>query len=126
MFYFLGGYQMNQGTIIRTILVIATCLNTALLATDVAQFGNETVNLVYRILSVAANFVIVFCATWYNNDYTEEACIGTGVTRQLKAEKKDDYVGDYFFEDYEQEFPDEIVEEEVNEDEIVEVGEVNE
>ena len=117
---------MNQGTIIRTILVIATCLNTALLATDVAQFGNETVNLIYKILSVAANFVIVFCATWFNNDYTEEACIGTGVTRQLKAEKQDDYVGDYFFEDYEQEFLDEIVEEEVNEDEIVEVGEVNE
>lgn len=77
---------MNNGTIIRTILVIATCLNTALLATDVAQFGNEKVNLIYRILSVAANFVIVFCATWYNNDYTEAAAIGTGITRQIKAE----------------------------------------
>lgn len=117
---------MNKGTIIRTILVIATCLNTALLATDVAQFGNETVNLIYRILSVAANFVIVFCATWFNNDYTEEACMGTGVTRQLKAEKKAGYIGDHFFEDYEQEYLDEIVEEEVNEEEIVKVGEVNE
>ena len=117
---------MNTGTIIRTILVIATCLNTALLATDVTQFGNEKVNLVYRILSVAANFVIVFCATWFNNDYTEEARMGTGVTRQLKAEKKEDYVGDFFFEDYEQEYLDEIVEEEVEEDEIVEAGEVNE
>ena len=77
---------MNNGTIIRTVLVIATCLNTALLATDVAQFGNETVNLIYRILSVVANFVIVFCATWYNNDYTEAAAIGTGITRQIKAE----------------------------------------
>ena len=90
---------MNKGTIIRTILVIATCLNTALLATDVAQFGNETVNLIYKILSVAANFVIVFCATWFNNDYTEEACIGTGVTRQLKAEQAEDYNGDFFFDD---------------------------
>lgn len=117
---------MNTGTIIRTILVVATCLNTALLATDVAQFGNEKVNLVYRILSVAANFVIVFCATWFNNDYTEEARMGTGVTRQLKSEKKDDYVGDFFFEDYEQEYLDEIVEEEVEEDEIVEAGEVDE
>lgn len=88
---------MNQGTIIRTVLVIATCFNTALMATDVAQFGNETINLIYRILSVVANFVIVFCATYFNNDYSEEACIGTGVTRQLKAEKRDDYVGDYFF-----------------------------
>ena len=88
---------MNQGTIIRTILVIATCFNTALMATDVAQFGNEKLNLIYRILSVVANFVIVFCATYFNNDYSEEACIGTGVTRQLKAEKRDDYIGDYFF-----------------------------
>jgi len=93
---------MNTGTKIRTILVIATCLNTALMATDVAQFGNETVNLIYRILSVAANFVIVFCATWFNNDYTEEACVGTGVTRQLKAEQKENYVGDFFFTDYEE------------------------
>lgn len=88
---------MNNGTVIRTILVIATCFNTALMATDVAQFGNETINLIYKILSVVANFVIVFCATYFNNDYSEEACIGTGVTRQLKAEKRDDYVGDYFF-----------------------------
>lgn len=88
---------MNKGTIIRTILVVATCFNTALMATDVAQFGNETINLIYRILSVVANFVIVFCATYFNNDYTEEACVGTGVTRQLKAEKRDDYIGDYFF-----------------------------
>ena len=102
---------MNKGTKIRTVLVIATCLNTALLSTDVAQFGNETLNLIYKILSVVANFVIVFCATWYNNDYTEEACIGTGVTRQLKAEKSGDYVGDYFFADYEQEYPDEVGEE---------------
>lgn len=88
---------MNKGTIFRTVLVIATCFNTALMATDVAQFGNETLNLIYRILSVVANFVIVFCATYFNNDYSEEACIGTGVTRQLKAEKRDDYIGDYFF-----------------------------
>lgn len=90
---------MNKGTIIRTILVVATCFNTALMATDVAQFGNETINLIYRILSVVANFVIVFCATYFNNDYSEEACVGTGVTRQLKAEKRDDYIGDYFFAD---------------------------
>lgn len=102
---------MNKGTIIRTILVIASCFNTALMATDVAQFGNETVNLVYRILSVVANFIIVFCATYFNNDYSEEACIGTGMTRQLKAEKKQDYVGDFFYTDYEQEFPDEVGEE---------------
>lgn len=88
---------MNKGTIIRTVLVIATCFNTALMATDVAQFHNESVNLVYRILSLIANFVIVFCATYYNNDYTKEAAIGTGITRQLKLEQKENYIGDYFY-----------------------------
>ena len=92
---------MNKGTKIRTVLVIASCFNTALMATDVAQFNNPTVNLIYKILSVVANFVIVFCATWFNNDYTEEACIGTAVTRQLKAEQEDGYIGEYFYTDKE-------------------------
>lgn len=90
---------MTKGTKIRTVLVIATCFNTALMATDIAQFHNPSLDLVYRVLSVIANFVIVFCATWFNNDYTEEACTGTGITRQLKAEKKNDYIGDYFFDE---------------------------
>ena len=108
---------MNNGTIIRTILVIATCFNTALMATDVTQFGNPTVNLIYKILSVVANFVIVFCATYFNNDYSEEACIGTGLTRQLKAEKKDDYVGDLFFTEDEEGIEDEEEVEEGDTDE---------
>lgn len=90
---------MNRGTIIRTVLVIATCFNTALMATDVAQFNNAKLDLAYKVLSVIANFVIVFCATYFNNDYSEEACIGTGYTRQLKAEQDEDYVGERFFTD---------------------------
>ncbi len=91
--------KMNTGTIIRTILVIATCLNTAMLSTDFAQFHNPKVDFAYKVISVVLNFVIVACATWFNNDYTPEACIGTGVTRQLKAEKDADYFGDYFFDE---------------------------
>ena len=90
---------MNTGTIIRTILVIATCLNTALLATDFAQFHNPTVDFIYKVASVVLNFVIVACATWFNNDYTPEAAIGTGITRQLKAEQDPDYVGEHFFDE---------------------------
>ena len=93
---------MNFGTQIRTLLVVATCLNTALMATDVAQFHNETLNIIYRIASVILNFIIVACATYYNNDYTEDGCIGTGVTRQRKAEKGNDYIGDYFYSDDEE------------------------
>ena len=84
---------MNFGTKIRTILVVATCLNTALMATDVAQFGNETLNLVYRVASVVLNFIIVATATYFNNDYTEAAAEGTGYTRQLKAEAKGEEIG---------------------------------
>lgn len=104
---------MNFGTKIRTILAVATCLNTALMATDVAQFHNETVNLIYRVLSVVLNFVVVACVTWYNNDYTDSARIGTGVTRQLKAEQRNDYIGERFYDD-EDEDPDD---EELMEDE---------
>ena len=39
---------------------------------------------------------------WKNHDFTEEACIGTGITRQLKAEKGDGYIGDYFYSDDEE------------------------
>lgn len=88
---------MNVGTKIRTILVVATCLNTALMSTDFAQFHNPTIDLAYRIISVILNFIIVATATWFNNDYTEAACMGTALTRQLKDEEKSDYIGETFF-----------------------------
>ena len=78
---------MNKGTIIRTVLAVATCLNTALMATDIAQFHNPKLDLAYRIVSVILNFVIVACVTYFNNDYTEAACEGTGLTRMLKSEE---------------------------------------
>ena len=90
---------MNFGTKIRTVLAVATCLNTALMATDVAQFHNETLDLVYRIVSVILNFIIVACVTWYNNDYTEEACEGTGLTRALKADEAEEEEEQFFIED---------------------------
>ena len=76
---------MNIGTKIRTVLAVASCLNTALMATDVAQFHNPTLDLIYRVVSVVLNFVIVACVTYFNNDYTPEGAEGTGLTRQLKS-----------------------------------------
>ena len=91
---------MNFGTKIRTVLAVATCLNTALMATDVAQFHNPTLDLIYRIISVVLNFIIVACVTWFNNDYTPEAAEGTGLTRMLKAgEDGLDIVVDEYIED---------------------------
>ena len=87
---------MNIGTKIRTILVIATCLNTALMATDITQFHNGTLDAVYKIVSVILNFVIVACATYYNNDFTEEASRTTGMMRLLKAQRKGYITGEDF------------------------------
>ena len=88
---------MNNGTIIRTILAIATVINTGAIASGIAEFDNPTVNFWYKILSFAATAVILFANTYYNNDYTEEAAIGTGITRQLKAEKEEGYDGEIQF-----------------------------
>ena len=49
---------------------------------------------------------------WKNHDFTEEACIGTGVTRQLKAEKSDGYVGDYFYAEDDEDIVEEEAEDE--------------
>lgn len=73
-----------DGTILRTVLAVATSLNTALMATDLTGFQNEKVDFWYKIISIILNFIIVAIATYYNNDYTEEAIIGTDITRRLK------------------------------------------
>lgn len=85
---------MNFGTKLRTILAVATSLNTALLATDIAGFNNGTLDMIYKIVSVALNFVIVALATYYNNDYSPEGQTGTAITREMKelANSEWDYV----------------------------------
>lgn len=88
---------MNKGTKIRTAVLFVAVVNQAISQVGDPDFGNETANLVYRIISYIFTVAAAVIALWYNNDFTEEACRGTAVTRQLKLEKKDDYVGDRFF-----------------------------
>ena len=90
---------MNAGTVLRTILVIATSLNTALMATDLTGFQNEKVDFWYKIASLVLNFIIVAIATYFNNDYTDVAAQKTGEMRQAKLEQKDGYDGEVFFEE---------------------------
>lgn len=87
---------MNFGTKLRTILAVATSLNTALMATDLTGFNNGTIDMVYKIVSIVLNFVIVACVTYYNNDYTEIAAEYTGEMRAKKAELKGDINGERF------------------------------
>jgi len=101
---------MNKGTIIRTVMAVALVINSGAIATGIAEFNDPVVDKWYKIISFCATAVILFVNTYYNNDYTPEACEGTGLTRQLKAEKQEDYFGEYFFEE-EQEVDDENIQE---------------
>lgn len=92
---------MNFGTKLRTVLAVATSLNTALMATDITEFNNHTLDIIYKVVSILLNFVIVACVTYYNNDYTEIACEHTGEMRQKKAEYKGTVNGEYFHVDEE-------------------------
>ena len=92
---------MNIGTKIRTILTIATCLNTALMATDLTGFSNATIDFAYKIVSIVLNFIIVAITTYYNNDYTKTACKYTGMMRLEKEQQKGKITGEDFREEEE-------------------------
>lgn len=78
---------MNFGTKLRTVLAIATSLNTALLATDITEFNNPTLDVVYKAASIILNFIVVACVCYFNNDYTIEGEVGTKLTRDMKANR---------------------------------------
>ena len=91
---------MNKGTKIRTALFIITIVNQANVSLGVWEFGNETANLIYRIFSYLLTLIAGAAALWFNNDFTPEACEGTGLTRALKAgEDGLDIVIDEYIED---------------------------
>lgn len=85
---------MNKGTKIRTALAIAISLYVAFYKVDVTEFGNDIVTLIYQIAAKIVTFVVIFLVTYYNQDFSEEACKGTGLTRYLKEMKKQGYIGD--------------------------------
>ena len=107
---------MNFGTRLRTILAIATSLNTALIATDVTDFNNATLDLIYKVASIVLNFIIVACVTYYNNDYTEIAAEKTGEMRLIKEELKNGSNEEYFGEKFLDEFVEEETKEQIKEE----------
>lgn len=120
---------MNKGTKVRTILLIVAILNQANVNIGVWEFGNAVINIIYKVISYLLTLGAAVAAWYFNNDFTEEACIGTGITRQLKAEKKAGYTGDHFFnEDDEDPGEDDAAEpaEDDEDDEIEEAGEGDE
>lgn len=99
---------MNKGTKARTALRVVFSIYTAFCMWEVsiAKLGEQLhipwLVALCAIVIVASGLIVDALTTYFNNDFTEEACKGTGITRQLKAEKKEDYIGDYFFEDEEE------------------------
>lgn len=93
---------MNFGTKLRTILAIATSLNTALMATDLTGFNNNTLDTTYKVVSIILNFVVVACVTYFNNDYNEIACQHTGAMRLEKEQKNGVITGENFYDEAEE------------------------
>ena len=62
------------------------------MGTPIPTNWTEAVKLIVALLAITYT-------GWKNHDFTPEACIGTGVTRQLKDEAKDGYIGDRFFDE---------------------------
>lgn len=94
---------MNFGTKLRTILVIATSLHTALMATDLTGFSNPTVDTIYKVASVVLNFIIVALAAYFNNDFTDTACRYTGAMRLEKEQMRGIITGENFYDEAEEE-----------------------
>lgn len=95
---------MNFGTKLRTALFVISILNQANVALGVWEFGNETVNLVYKIFSYILTLLAGAAALWYNNDFTPTAAEYTGAMRAEKARLKGkadglDIVVDEYIED---------------------------
>ena len=98
---------MNLGTKLRTALFVITILNQANVSLGVWEFGNETVNLVYKIFSYILTLIAGAAALWFNNDFTPVAAEYTGAMRAEKASLKgeDDGLGvivDDYLEDGEE------------------------
>lgn len=112
-----------DGTKLRTVLAVATSLNTALIATDITGFNNPELDTAYKIISIILNFIIVALVTYFNNDYTDEGMIGTNVTRQLK-EHSNATVEISFGEEDDDDLED-AEEDDADFDEVIEEGESN-
>lgn len=98
---------MNFGTKLRTILAIATALNTANVMSAFAEFDNPIISTIYKAVSLIALIIVMSANTYYNNDYTETACKYTGMMRLEKAQKKGVITGENFYDELEDEEEDE-------------------
>lgn len=91
---------MNTGTKIRTAIRIATSINTAAFAAMAAigELNIGWLTTVWTIITIVSDVVVAVLTTYYNQDYTEAAAVGTGYTRILKAQENGVVFGENFFD----------------------------
>ena len=80
---------MNPGTRARTIAAVVTAVLDFLTVFGIVSFSDPQVAAIQKIVLVIVTAVVWGVGHWKNNDYTEEACQGTGMTRLLKMQGKD-------------------------------------
>lgn len=90
---------MNFGTKLRTAIALVMLINQALITIGTIDFGNEISNQIYKWISFIFLVLAYVASHWYNNDYTKEACIGTGLTRALKSTEPEEEEEEFFLED---------------------------
>lgn len=82
---------MNRGTRIRGIALILALVLTGLALFDIVMvFSAKIIIYIFLVLTAAVGY-------YWNEDFTEASCHGTGVTRQIKEELKDGYIGERFY-----------------------------
>lgn len=80
---------MDAGTRARTVTALVTAVLDFLAAFGIVNFSDAQSDAIYKIvLTIVTAFVWGYASHYKNNDFTGEACEGTGLTRLLKAEKK--------------------------------------
>lgn len=106
-----------NGTTLRTAGAIVIAINQAISVIAPPDFGNDTLNMAYKVISFFFTVAALAINTYYNNDYTSEGEIGTMVTRTLKDDPT--MVVDVYD-------PDEDIDEIEDDDEIDETEEYDE
>ena len=109
---FLG---MNKETRERTIAAAVIYVLNLLVTFHIVEFTNEQMQAIAQVVVIIATGIGWLVSHYKNNDYTPEGCIGTGITRQLKAEKEEEYIGDVFFEEDDEDI---YIDDEDDEDDI--------
>ncbi len=95
---------MNAETRKQTVIAFVTAMVDFCTAFHIIEFTNDQIQAIYKVaLCIVTAIVWGYCSHYRNNDFTEVAAEHTADMRQHKAELEEDYIGDRFFTDDEEE-----------------------